>query len=33
LGQRIFFGLEVIDEESDPVKIELTEKPKSAKFN
>lgn len=33
LGQRYFFGLEVIDEESDNVRIELVEKPKSAKFN
>jgi len=33
LGQRITFGLEVIDEEGDLIKIELAEKPKSAKFN
>jgi hypothetical protein len=33
LGQRWFFGLEVIDEEGDLVKTELVEKPKSAKFN
>ncbi|NNE65411.1 MAG: hypothetical protein HKN33_02500 [Pyrinomonadaceae bacterium] len=33
LGQRITFGLEVIDEEGDFVKIELAEKPDSAKFN
>ncbi len=33
LGQRIFFGLEVIDEEADFVKVELVEKPKSAEFN
>ena len=33
LGQRFFFGLEVIDEEGDNVRIELIEKPKSAKFN
>lgn len=33
LGQRFTFGLEVIDEESDNVRIELVEKPKSVKFN
>ncbi|MCW5959067.1 MAG: hypothetical protein KIS76_02840 [Pyrinomonadaceae bacterium] len=33
LGQRWFFGLEVIDEEGDLVRAELVEKPKSAKFN
>lgn len=33
LGQRFTFGLEVIDEESDNIRIELIEKPKSAKFN
>lgn len=33
IGQRMFFGLEVIDEESDNVRIELVEKPASAKFN
>lgn len=33
IGQRLTFGLEVIDEEGDFVKIELAEKPKSAKFN
>ncbi len=33
LGQRMTFGLEVIDEESDNVRIELIEKPKSAQFN
>ena len=33
LGQRWFFGIEVIDEEGDLVKTELIEKPKSAKFN
>ena len=33
LGQRWFFGIEVIDEEGDLVKTELVEKPKSAKFN
>ncbi|MBK8809573.1 MAG: hypothetical protein IPN69_02445 [Acidobacteria bacterium] len=33
LGQRWFFGLEVIDEEGDLVRTELVAKPKSAKFN
>ena len=33
LGQRLTFGLEVIDEEGDFIKIELAEKPSSAKFN
>jgi len=33
LGQRWFFGIEVIDEEGDLVRTELIEKPKSAKFN
>ena len=33
LGQRYFFGVEVIDEENDNVRIELVEKPKSAKFD
>lgn len=33
VGQRLFFGVEVIDEEGDNVRIELIEKPKSAKFN
>ncbi|MBD0325669.1 MAG: hypothetical protein ICV68_04525, partial [Pyrinomonadaceae bacterium] len=33
LGQRIFFGLGAIDEESDDVRIELVQKPASAKFN
>ncbi len=33
LGQRLFFGLEVIDEEGDLIKVELAEKPKTAKFN
>ncbi len=32
-GQRLTFGLEVIDEEADFIKVELLEKPKSAKFN
>lgn len=33
LGQRWFFGIEVIDEEGDLVRTEVIEKPKSAKFN
>jgi hypothetical protein len=33
LGQRIFFGLSVIDEESDDVRVELVQKPASAKYN
>ncbi|MBA2340152.1 MAG: hypothetical protein H0V88_07140 [Pyrinomonadaceae bacterium] len=33
LGQRLTFGLEVIDEEGDNVRTELIEKPKSARFN
>ncbi len=33
LGQRLTFGLEVIDEEADYIRIELVEKPKSAKFD
>ncbi len=33
LGQRWYFGIEVIDEEGDLVRTELVEKPKSAKFN
>ena len=33
LGQRWTFGIEVIDEEGDFVRVELIEKPKSAKFN
>ncbi len=33
LGQRLTFGLEVIDEEGDNVRTELIEKPKSALFN
>lgn len=33
LGQRWFFGIEVIDEEGDLVRTELVSKPKSAKFN
>jgi hypothetical protein len=33
VGQRIFFGLAVIDEESDDVRVELAQKPASAKYN
>ncbi|HNU06498.1 MAG TPA: hypothetical protein PKO33_01950 [Pyrinomonadaceae bacterium] len=33
LGQRLFFGIEVIDPEGDLVRTELIEKPKTAKFN
>jgi hypothetical protein len=33
VGQRIFFGLSVIDEEADDVRVDLTEKPVSAKYN
>lgn len=33
LGQRITFGLGAIDEESDDVRIEVVQKPASAKFN
>lgn len=33
LGQRLTFGLEVIDEDSDNVRVELVEKPKSAVFH
>ena len=33
LGQRLTFGIEVIDEEGDLVRTELIEKPKSAMFN
>lgn len=33
LGQRIVFGLGAIDEESDDLRIELVQKPASAKFN
>ncbi len=33
LGQRIHFGLGAIDEESDDVRIEVIQKPASAKFN
>ncbi|HEX8847343.1 MAG TPA: hypothetical protein VF791_22055 [Pyrinomonadaceae bacterium] len=33
IGQRIFFGIAVIDEEDDDVRVELTQKPASAKYN
>jgi hypothetical protein len=33
VGQRIFFGLSVIDEESDDVRVELVQKPASANYN
>ena len=33
VGQRIFFGLAVIDEESDDVRVELVQKPASARYN
>ena len=33
LGQRLTFGIEVIDEEGDNIRTELIEKPPSAKFN
>ncbi|HEV7842040.1 MAG TPA: hypothetical protein VGO69_00010, partial [Pyrinomonadaceae bacterium] len=33
VGQRITFGLSVIDEESDDVRVELIQKPRSAKYN
>ncbi|HKS30140.1 MAG TPA: hypothetical protein VJS44_20115 [Pyrinomonadaceae bacterium] len=33
VGQRITFGLSVIDEESDDVRVELIQKPPSAKYN
>jgi hypothetical protein len=33
IGQRLFFGIEVIDPEGDMVRTELIKKPKSAKFN
>lgn len=33
VGQRIFFGLAVIDEESDDVRVEVVQKPASAKYN
>jgi hypothetical protein len=33
VGQRIFFGLSVIDEETDDLRVEMLEKPASAKYN
>lgn len=33
IDQRVVFGLDVIDEESDDVRVELIEKPKSATYN
>src|ERR671915_180544 len=33
LGQHIFFGISVIDEETDDIRVEMTEKPASAKYN
>lgn len=33
VGQRIFFGLSVIDEEEDDVRVEMTQKPASAKYD
>lgn len=33
VGQRIFFGISVIDEEEDDVRIEMTQKPASAKYD
>jgi hypothetical protein len=33
VGQRIFFGLSVIDEEADDVRVEMTRKPAGAKYN
>jgi hypothetical protein len=33
VGQRITFGLSVIDEESDDIRVELIQKPRSAKYN
>ncbi|MBA3768779.1 MAG: hypothetical protein H0W99_17720, partial [Acidobacteria bacterium] len=33
VGQRIFFGLAVIDEESDDVRVEMVQKPASALYN
>lgn len=33
VGQRITFGLAVIDEESDDVRVELIQKPRSARYN
>jgi hypothetical protein len=33
VGQRIFFGLSVIDEETDDIRVEMTQKPASARYN
>lgn len=33
VGQRIFFGIAVIDEEEDDVRVEMTQKPASAKYD
>ncbi|MDQ3819717.1 MAG: hypothetical protein M3362_18870, partial [Acidobacteriota bacterium] len=33
LGQRIFFGISVIDEEEDDLRVEMTQKPASAKYD
>ncbi|MDT4897487.1 MAG: hypothetical protein QOH25_2564 [Acidobacteriota bacterium] len=33
VGQRIFFGISVIDEETDDIRVEMTQKPASAKYN
>ena len=33
VGQRLTFGLEVIDEEADFIRVELVKKPASAKYN
>jgi hypothetical protein len=33
VGQRIFFGISVIDEEEDDVRVEMTQKPASAKYD
>ena len=32
-GQRVTFGISVIDEETDDIRVELTERPASAKYN
>jgi hypothetical protein len=33
VGQRIAFGISVIDEETDDIRVEMTQKPASAKYN
>lgn len=33
IGQRITFGISVIDEETDDIRVEMTQKPASAKYN